>query len=255
VSAPDLAPIDRLLSRMDGLLAPMEAGGDERRHFLAVYRRTTIAVRGEIERGGFLDDAWTEAWDIEFADLYLDALDAWNDRGNAPGPWQIAFEAAGASPRVPPIRHLLLGMNAHINYDLPQAMIAVITDEEFDDPAVVSRRAADHEHIDAILASRVPLEDRELRAVEQPGDRTLLDHLLTPFNRASSKRFLKEARAKVWRNARALSVARRRGDEVLAARIEALGVLSAERVADLRRPGQVILRLSRNGFGVLLPGA
>jgi hypothetical protein len=31
--------------------------------------------------------------------------------------------------------------------------------------------------------------------------------------------------------------------------------LSAERVADLRRPGQVILRLSKDGFGVLLEGA
>ena len=51
-------------------------------------------------------------------------------------------------------------------------------------------------------------EDGELKKVEQPGDRTLLDHLLTPFNRAGSKRFLKEARGKVWRNAQALSLAR-----------------------------------------------
>jgi len=34
-----------------------------------------------------------------------------------------------------------------------------------------------------------------------------------------------------------------------------LEALSAERVADLRRPGQVLLRLSRDGFGVLLSGA
>ena len=92
-------------------------------------------------------------------------------------------------------------MNAHINYDLPQALIQVITDQEFDDPALVARRGRDHEHIDAILASRVAAEDGELKKVEQPGDRTL-DHLLTPFNRAGSKRFLKEARGKVWRNAR-----------------------------------------------------
>ena len=34
-----------------------------------------------------------------------------------------------------------------------------------------------------------------------------------------------------------------------------LGHRSADRVADLRRPGQVILRLARDGFGVLLEGA
>jgi hypothetical protein len=146
-------------------------------------------------------------------------------------------------------------MNAHVNYDLPQALIQVITDQEFDDPVLVARRARDHERIDGILAGRVAAEDAELKKVERPGDRTLLDHLLTPFNRAGSKRFLKEARGKVWRNARTLSLARRRSLDELGARLRELEELSAERVADLRRPGQVILRLSKDGFGVLLEGA
>lgn len=250
-----MAPIDDLLLRMDALLQPMRAAGDERQHFLATYMRTTLAVKGEIERGGFVDGVWTEWWDIAFADLYLDALEEWSATGSAPGPWRIAFQAANASPRVPPLRHLLLGMNAHINYDLPQALIQVITDQEFDDPALVDRRSRDHERIDAILSSRVAAEDGELKKVEQPGDRTLLDHLLTPFNRAGSKRFLTEARGKVWRNAQALSSARRQSLEQLGGRLRELEALSAERVADLRRPGQVLLRLTRDGFGVLLPGA
>ncbi len=98
-------------------------------------------------------------------------------------------------------------------------------------------------------------EDVELRKVEQPGDRTLLDRLLTPFNRAGSKRFLKEARGKVWRNAQAFSLARRASlAELERAAARARG-LSRGRVADLRRPGQVILRLTRDGFGVLLESA
>ncbi len=250
-----MAPIDDLLSRMDALLQPMRAAGDERQHFLATYMRTTLAVKHEIERGGFVDAAWTERWDIAFADLYLDALDDWNAGRSVPGPWRVAFEAANASPRVPPIRHLLLGMNAHINYDLPQALIQVITDQEFDDPALVARRSRDHERIDAILSGRVAAEDGELKKVEQPGDRTLLDHVLTPFNRAGSKRFLKEARGKVWRNAHALSLARRRSLAELTELLRELEGLSAARVADLRRPGQVLLRLTRDGFGVLLRGA
>jgi hypothetical protein len=240
---------------MEAVLAPLRESGDERRHFLATYLRTTRAVKAEIGRGGFVDGDWTERWDVVFADLYLGALEVWDATGDAPGPWSIAFGAAGASPRVPPIRHLLLGMNAHINYDLPQALVAVIDDEQFDDPALIAGRSADHEHIDEILASRVAAEDRELRTEERPGDRTLLDHLLTPFNRAGSRRFLREARGKVWRNAVALNAARRRGPEALAARVDELGALSRERVADLRRPGQVILRLARDGFGVTLAGA
>jgi hypothetical protein len=101
----------------------------------------------------------------------------------------------------------------------------------------------------------VPEEDRLLEASEQPGDRTLIDRLMTPFNRRATTRFLKESRAKVWRNARALSLARRDGPAPLRAKVVELGELSSGRVADLGRPGNVIRRLARDGFGVLLAGA
>ena len=256
--SPGGARIDGLLDRMGRLLEPMVEAEDHRRFFLAVYMRTTAAVKAELETaalGGFVDPAWTETWDIAFADLYLDALERWNEDGSAPGPWQVAFASAADDPRVPPLRHLLLGMNAHINYDLPQALLAVIDDEGFADEALIARRALDHRHIDAILAGRVPGEDRLLRGVELPGDRTVLDHLLTPFNRAATRRFLTESRAKVWRNARVLNLARSQGPAVLKSRLDELGERSAEKIAELRRPGQVILRLGRRGFGVVLEGA
>ena len=79
--------------------------------------------------------------------------------------------------------------------------------------------------------------------------------MLQPFNRQGTKRFLKEARRKVWANARALNEARRDGPDAVAARLGELEILSEARVADLRAPGQVILKLARRGFGVVLPGA
>ena len=137
----------------------------------------------------------------------------------------VSFESA--TERLPPLRHVLLGMNAHINYDLPQALLAVISDEEFKDPRAVARRAADHARIDEILVRRVPQEDRELLREEEPGDRDLIDRVLTPFNRAGTKRFLKEARRKVWMNARTLSLARSQGPEAYAAKLEELEELPA----------------------------
>ena len=59
-------------------------------------------------------------------------------------------------------------MNAHINYDLPQALLAVITDEQFDDAALLARREADHRAIDDVLASRVAAEDDELTRLSGP---------------------------------------------------------------------------------------
>src|SRR5450759_836696 len=65
-----------------------------------------------------------------------------------------------------PLRHVLLGMNAHINFDLPQALLAVISDDEFSDPALLARREADHRRIDDVLSARVSAEDDELRRLE-----------------------------------------------------------------------------------------
>ncbi|MDP9342012.1 MAG: DUF5995 family protein [Actinomycetota bacterium] len=243
--------IDELIARMEEMLVPLERADDERQHFHATYMRTSMAFRAEIERSGFLDNEWVERWDLAFAQLYLDALDLDNRGEPTPGPWRIAFDAC-RQRSLPHLRYVLLGINAHVNYDLPQALLAVITDEEFDDPALTAKRASDHEHGDNILASRVPEEDRELAKVEGPGERTLLDRALQPFNRAGTKRFLKEARRKVWANARLLSRARRQGPDALAQRLGELEELSRARVAELREPGQVILRLAIRGFGVEL---
>jgi Family of unknown function (DUF5995) len=206
-------------------------------------------VAAELARGGFIDSAWVERWDVAFATRYLEALPAW-DRGEAPGPWAVTFATARDRPDLPPLRHVLFGINAHINYDLPQALLAVITDEEFDDPVVRERRGRDHVHIDAVLTGRVSAEDAELE-----GRRSLLDRLLTPFNRAATRKFLPEAREKVWRNAIALSRARRTGADAYREEVARLEELCRGRVADLVAPGQVLLKLARHGFGVLLPDA
>jgi Family of unknown function (DUF5995) len=244
--------IDALIGRMEGLLAPLEARGDPGRFFLATYLRTTQAVREELDRDGFRDTDWVERWDVAFAGLYLDALEAAEAGRRPPEPWAVAF-GAGERDRFPPLRHVLLGMNAHINYDLAQSLLAVISEEEFDDPQLLASRAADHEHIDSVLVARVGAEDSELEALS--GGRSLVDRLLQPLNRLSTKRFLRESRAKVWANTRLLDAARRQGADAYAARLAELERLAAARVADLVAPGQVVLKLAVKGFGVRLPDA
>ena len=251
IPVPGAGTIEDLITRMEDMQARLDASADGRRHWHGVYRRGTIAVRDEIRPGGFLDAAWLERWDLVFAGIYLEAMERW-DRGQRPsGPWQVAFEAT-RDPAVPPLRHVLLGLNAHVNFDLPQALIGVISDEEFADPDVTRRRFADHKHVDDVLVVRVGSEDRQIAAAERPGDRSLADRLLVPLNRAGSKRFLKEARAKVYDNARLLSAARQQGPDALASRLAQLEELCRNRVADLRAPGQVLLKLTLRGFGVVL---
>jgi Family of unknown function (DUF5995) len=175
----------------------------------------------ELHRGGFRDTAWVERWDVAFADLYLDALEAAEAGRRPPEPWAVAF-GAGEHDRFPRLRHVLLGMNAHINYDLAQSLLAVISEEEFDDPELLASRAADHEHIDSVLVNRVGAEDSE-----------------------------RESRAKVWANARVLDAARRRG----AGAPRRAGAPVGRPGRRPGRPGQVVLKPAVKGFGVRLPDA
>lgn len=245
---------DSLLDRMAAVGERLIADGDERQHFHGAYLRSTHAVLAEAEAGSFLDPAWAERWGLAFARLYMDAFDAWERGEEAPGPWQVAFDAA-RDLDITPVHHSMLGINAHINYDLPQALVNVISDDEFDDPTVFARRADDHARVDSILVRRVPEEDRRIAAVEEPGDRTFVDRMLKPLNRAATRRLLKDGRRKVWANALLLSRARRRGPDAYEETLLALQELCEERVADLAEPRLMMLRLARYGFGVELPAA
>ena len=99
------------------------------------------------------------------------------DRGrpgrDVPRPWRLAFDSPAEQPA---LRQVLVGINAHVNYDLPQALLAVISDRRLHRPGVLDRRRRDHERIDAVCPARVGAEDDELssggRAPARPGPRT-----------------------------------------------------------------------------------
>ena len=240
------SPIAAVLAAMQQRLDRMPPRLSHHRVFLATYQRTTQAVGEAITRGIFEDRGWVERWDVAFAELYLTALDTELSRGDGLArPWRLAF---AASPDLHPLRHVLLGINAHINYDLPQALLAVISDDDFSDSVLIERRRRDHERIDAVLYARVSAEDNELA-----GRRTPIDRLLTPLNRLASKQFLSEARQKVWHNTLQLRDSRVSGADQHALRLAELEVLSAAKIVDLLQPGQVLLRLAVAGFGVTLP--
>src|SRR5690242_5170084 len=234
---------------MERQLAELEDEGDPARHFLGTYLRTTRAVAAALDAGLFEDRAWVAELDVVFAGYYLDALAAYRrDPGAAPATWRRAFAAA---PSLPPEAHVLLGVHAHVNVDLPQALIATMPPGEFADGAVCARRRRDHERIDRLLAERVAAEDAELHAAG--GRRTALDRALAPVNRTAVRRFLKEARRTVWANTAVLHRARDDGQACLERRVAELDVAGAARIDELLRPGPVLIRLAVHGFGVALP--
>ena len=85
------SPVAAVLVEMEESLKRLP---DRLRHhaaFLTTYHRTTRAVGVAIVKGAFGDPRWVERWDIAFANLYLEALQAEIDRrGRVPRPWQLA---------------------------------------------------------------------------------------------------------------------------------------------------------------------
>jgi hypothetical protein len=241
-------PVAEVVAQLGRRLTELPPDRRQRQPFLGAYLRTTEAVGNAVSDGLFEDPGWVRRWDVTFAELYLRAHDAdlADQPAGVPRPWRLAFDAPVG---LPALRHVLLGINAHVNYDLPQAMLAVISEQDFADPELIAGRRRDHERIDTVLAGRVSAEDAALGSAQ----RTVLDRLLTPLNRLGSKRFLREARQKVWHNVEQLQAARLTGPAMYAERLAELELLSAARIADLLAPGQVLLRLAVAGFGVTLP--
>ncbi len=119
----------RLPSRMEDVLVLMRAleealpPGDGIAAFVRLYRAVTEAVDGAVRPGGAYADPRFVRWlDVVFANLFFRALRDATSRSAVPKAWTPLLEAR-SRPGVLPIQFALAGMNAHINRDLPFALV------------------------------------------------------------------------------------------------------------------------------------
>lgn len=98
------------------------ADTDGLKWFTWLYRRVTQAAEDRINVGGFADPAWIAELDVRFANLYFAALRAALSGHPAPGCWTCLFENRNQAA-IARIQFALSGVNAHINHDLPQAIV------------------------------------------------------------------------------------------------------------------------------------
>lgn len=88
-----------------------------------MYLEVTCAVEQRIVSAGFTDALWLIELDIQFAHLYFAALESALSGQPTPACWQILFERRDQAA-IARIQFALAGINAHINHDLPQAIVA-----------------------------------------------------------------------------------------------------------------------------------
>jgi hypothetical protein len=100
--------------------------GDGLKWFNWLYMQVTSAVEGMVNTGQFHDPAWLAELDVQFASLYLAALNGFLTGGVCPKCWG-AMLSLRSNHRIARIQFALAGINAHINHDLCMAIVATCT--------------------------------------------------------------------------------------------------------------------------------
>ncbi len=178
--------LDAAAERMRGL-----AGGLPPRDGVAVFASVYLAVTDEVRlrlaAGGFADRAAAAGLAADFAGRFLAAVDDAAAGRRPPACWRPLFQAR-RHRGVHTLQFALAGINAHIGYDLPLAVVATCRalDRE---PADVE---GDYERVGELL---VRLEE-QIREQLMPGP-DLLD-VADPLTHLAGAWSLERARDAAW---------------------------------------------------------
>lgn len=192
--APTIADV---IADMEAISASLPLG-DGVRAFNDMYLETTRQVGGTLAEQGFADPGFIDRLDVRFAQLYFGALRAHGqEAGSAPRCWSALFDAR-ARPGTHPLQFAVAGMNAHITYDLPRAL--VMTVEEFGGDLDDGARRSDFVAINEVLARTQPIiKDRLLS-----GPLADLDDTMGDLDDRAGMWAIEAAREMAWGSARAL---------------------------------------------------
>jgi hypothetical protein len=116
--------------------------------FNRMYLEVTRELDSELGQGSFADPAFMTELDVAFANLYFAAVDAAGSNSAVPLAWRPLLERRGETG-IEPIQFALAGMNAHINHDLPLALVAACTD--LATVPTAGTHLADYHKVDALL--------------------------------------------------------------------------------------------------------
>ena len=170
--------------------------------FARLYRRVTEGVNAELAGQVFADRPFLERLDVCFAGLFLAAVDANDtDPATTPPAWAPLF-AQRSRRGISPLQFALAGMNAHINRDLPVALVTTCR-ELGHDLAEHTPEHADFERVNALLAQ----VETEVKSAYLPKPLARLDRLVHRFHRIDDVIAMwdvRRARDAAWTNGQAL---------------------------------------------------
>jgi hypothetical protein len=117
------ADIHGVIARMKAIEASLPRT-DGVGYFNRLYLAVTRAVHEDVDgRPTFEDPDFLARLDVVFANFYFAAYDEWAGGRPCPDAWRPLFTVR-EHPWRRPVQFALAGMNAHINHDLPLAVVA-----------------------------------------------------------------------------------------------------------------------------------
>jgi hypothetical protein len=151
-------------------------------------------VYGELGQSFYADPAFMAELDVKFANMYFAAFDVAGDPGAVPLAWRPLAERRGDAG-IEEIQFALAGMNAHINHDLPLAVIdtctALATSPE------VGSHYGDYQKVDQLLDAA----EQAIRQSFENGVELGIDHHLSAVATLTCNWTMNSARDLAWNNA------------------------------------------------------
>jgi hypothetical protein len=231
---PSIRCVEQVVAEMTRRWKPLDRACDHRAVFALTYLRTTEGFLRTLRRDSrFFEDFDYIVWeDVLFADYYFRAYDAYvRGSGFVPDAWRTAFGAALRGDANGG-QDVLLGMNAHIQRDLPY----VLAELGLRKPDGQSRKA-DHDKVNRILTQVLdPIQDEAAERYDPYF--TTTDLKPSPAEEISILELLKSWREGAWRNAERLLNAQSPAERALVEQsIESNARQWAEQMAAPQQPG------------------
>lgn len=147
-------PID-MLQQMDAHVRNWQQKNDQRQVFLSCYRMMTANMLLAIEENKFHDREWVSKLLHHFADYYFEAVVCYDCGNNVPLVWQEVHEIT-IQNKLLKVQSLMIGVNAHINYDLVLALYDLLQ-PDWNHLSATERenRYRDHCKVNDIIAATI----------------------------------------------------------------------------------------------------
>jgi Family of unknown function (DUF5995) len=195
----DLPGTDAPVTSVAGAIAQMEAieaalpTADGLACFNRMYLDVTTQVNSQLGQGFFADPVFMAQLDVAFANLYFAAADTVSTPATVPLAWRPLVEER-ATAGIEPIQFALAGMNAHINHDLPLAMVSTCTALATAPDA--GPHFADYQKVDQLLDAA----EQSIRQSFESAPELSVDRHLAAVNTLIANWTITSARDLAWDN-------------------------------------------------------